>query len=352
MASIPGVFGGIFSNYGILNTVPGPARRSRQPSPFALLRDDTFDAMSTAPRPPTSDDPPALRDLDPLASAPAAGSSTSPTEGKLQALRTLVREMGSVLVCYSGGIDSALVLAVAHEQLADNALGMTAVSPSLAPSEREGAERIARSLGARHEFIASHEIERPGYVANGPDRCFHCKSELYDIARRKLDQLGFAAILNGTNLDDLGDYRPGLTAARDAGVRSPLVELGFDKAAVRAAAQQLGLPIWNKPASACLSSRIPYGTAVTRERLAQIAGFEHDVHALGFSQARVRWHGKIARLELALAELPGALEPAVRAQLVAAGKRHGFNYVTLDLEGYRVGSHNEVLPGHSLRIIQ
>jgi uncharacterized protein len=284
-------------------------------------------------------------------SLPTVGALPSPEE-RLDALRTLLRDMGSALVCYSGGIDSALVLAVAHEQLGEKALGVTAVSPSLAPSEREGAERIARHIGARHELVDSHEIERPAYVANGPDRCFHCKSELYDIARRKLDQLGFAVVLNGTNRDDLGDYRPGLEAAREAGVRSPLVELGFDKSAVRAVAKLLELPIWDKPASACLSSRIPYGTAVTRERLSQIAAFEHDLRELGFVQARVRWHGKIARLELALAELPRALEPALRARLIAAGKQHGFNYVTLDLEGYRVGSHNEVLPGHGLRVVQ
>jgi uncharacterized protein len=273
-------------------------------------------------------------------------------DAQLGALRAMMRELGSVLVCYSGGIDSALVLAVAHEQLAEKAVGMTAVSPSLAPSEREGADRIARHIGARHEFVDSNEIERPGYVANGPDRCFHCKSELYDIARHKLAELGFAVILNGTNRDDLGDYRPGLEAARAAQVRSPLVELGFDKAAVRAVAKLIGLPIWDKPASACLSSRIPYGTAVTRERLAQIAAFEQDLRELGFGQARVRWHGKIARLELAVQELHRALDPALRTRLVAAGKQHGFNYVTLDLEGYRVGSHNEVLPGHALRIIE
>jgi pyridinium-3,5-biscarboxylic acid mononucleotide sulfurtransferase len=280
-----------------------------------------------------------------------ATDSTTP-EVKLGALRALLRDMGSALVCYSGGIDSALVLAVAHEQLADHAVGLTAVSPSLAASERQGAESLARQIGARHEFVDSHELDRPGYAANGPDRCFHCKSELYDLARRRVGELGFANILNGTNNDDLGDYRPGLEAARHAGVRSPLVELGFDKASVRAVAQLLGLPIWNKPASACLSSRIPYGTAVTSERLAQIGAFEHDLQSLGFGQARVRWHGKIARLELALAELPRALDPSIRSQLVTAGKRHGFNYVTLDLEGYRVGSHNEVLPGHLLRVIQ
>ena len=301
--------------------------------------------MSTEPHLPSPADATAP------SSAPAAAVRRSP-EDDLARLRQLMRELGSVLVCYSGGIDSALVLAVAHEQLARHALGLTAVSPSLAPSERVDAERLAAVIGARHEFVDSHEIERPQYVANGPDRCFHCKSELYDIARNKRDELGFAHILNGTNTDDLGDYRPGLEAARLAGIRSPLVELGFDKVTVRAVAQLLGLPIWNKPASACLSSRIPYGTAVTRERLSQIAGFEQDLKDLGFVQARVRWHGKIARLELAVVELPRALDPELRVRLVAAGKRHGFNYVTLDLEGYRVGSHNEVLPGHALRVIQ
>lgn len=282
--------------------------------------------------------------------ATAAGAAPASPEAKLEALRALLRGLGSVLVCYSGGIDSALVLSVAHEQLGQRAIGMTAVSPSLAPSEREDATRLARAIGARHELVDSHEIERPGYAANGPDRCFHCKSELYDIARHRLTEHGFAFILNGTNSDDLGDYRPGLEAAKNASVRSPLVELGFDKAAVRTVAKLMGLPSWNKPASACLSSRIPYGTAVTRERLAQIAAFEQDLRDLGFSGGRVRWHGKIARLELPLADLQQAV--ALQAQLVTAGKRHGFNYVTLDLEGYRVGSHNEVLPGHSLRIIQ
>lgn len=271
-------------------------------------------------------------------------------EAQLEALRQLMRGLGSVLVCYSGGIDSALVLGVAHEQLGQNAIGMTAVSPSLAPSEREDASRLAQAIGARHELVDSHEIERPGYVANGPDRCFHCKSELYEIARQRLAVLGFAHILNGTNKDDLGDYRPGLEAAANAGVRSPLVELGFDKPSVRAVAKLMGLPSWNKPAAACLSSRIPYGTTVTRERLAQIGAFEQDLRDLGFVGGRVRWHGKIARIELTLAELPRAME--LRAALVSAGKRHGFNYVTLDLEGYRVGSHNEILPNQSLRIIQ
>lgn len=280
------------------------------------------------------------------------GVPASTPEENLARLRALLRQMGSVLVCYSGGIDSALVLAVAHEQLRANAVGITAVSPSLAPSEREEAGRFAQGLGARHYFVESHEIDRPGYAANGPDRCFHCKSELYQIAQQQLATLGLQHILNGTNRDDLGDYRPGLEAAREAGVRSPLVELGFDKATVRAVAKLIGLTIWHKPASACLSSRIPYGTSVTRERLAQIAGFEQDLKDMGFLQSRVRWHGKIARIELAADELPRALDPELRLRLVAAGKHHGFNYVTLDLEGYRMGSHNEVLPGQALRVVQ
>jgi len=271
---------------------------------------------------------------------------------KLDALREYLRQLDSALVCYSGGIDSALVLAVAHEQLQNRAVAITAVSASLPAREREEAARFAQQLGARHEFVESHEMDRPGYVANGPDRCFHCKSELYEIARRELAVHGLSHVLNGTNRDDLGDHRPGLEAARRAGVKSPLAELGFDKQAVRGVAQLLGLSIWHKPAAACLASRIPYGTSVTRERLDQIERFEQDIKDLGFSQVRVRWHGKVARLELSVDELPRALSAGARQSIIAAGKRHGFQYVTLDLEGYRTGSHNEVLPGHALKIVQ
>jgi pyridinium-3,5-biscarboxylic acid mononucleotide sulfurtransferase len=292
----------------------------------------------------------------PLASSALASpcadpaSSTADAEAKLEALRAYLRQLGSALVCYSGGIDSALVLAVAHEQLGARALGITAVSASLPARELDDALSFTRQIGARHELVQSHEIERPGYVANGPDRCFHCKSELYDIARRELLTHALDHMLNGTNRDDLGDYRPGLEAARQAGVKSPLAELGFDKQDVRAIAKLLGLGIWHKPAAACLASRIPYGSSVTRERLDQIGNFEQDLKDLGFVQLRVRWHGKVARLELGLDELPLALEAARRQAIVAAGKRHGFQYVSLDLEGYRTGSHNEVLPGH-LKVI-
>jgi pyridinium-3,5-biscarboxylic acid mononucleotide sulfurtransferase len=273
------------------------------------------------------------------------------TQQQLDSLRRTLRELGSVLVCYSGGIDSAFVLAVAHAELGDRAIGMTAVSPSLSESEKADASRIAHELGAAHRFVDSHELERPGYVQNGPDRCFHCKSELYEIAEAKRREWQLAAVVNGTNLDDLGDYRPGLEAAKNAGARSPLVEAGMTKSDVRAAAQAIGMDIWDKPAAACLSSRIPYGTSVTSERLAQIGGLEAELKALGFRQLRVRWHEKIARIEVALSELELMLAPGVREAAVAAGKKHGFQYITLDLGGYRTGSHNEVLVGRALRIV-
>jgi uncharacterized protein len=256
-----------------------------------------------------------------------------------------------VLVCYSGGVDSAFVLAVSTRELGERAIGMTAVSPSLPPGELEAAERLAHEIGAVHRVVASNEMADARYVANAPDRCFYCKSELYDIAERKRSEWGLAVTVNGTNCDDLGDHRPGLEAAKKAGVASPLVECGFSKADVRAASQAIGLRAWDKPALACLSSRIPYGTSVTADRLAQIGGFEAELHRLGFRQVRVRYHDKIARVELDASEMARAVEPAVRSEIVAAGKRSGFQYVTLDLGGYRMGSHNEVLAGKSLRVI-
>ncbi|MGO9708752.1 MAG: ATP-dependent sacrificial sulfur transferase LarE, partial [Polyangiaceae bacterium] len=215
---------------------------------------------------------------------------------------------------------------------------------------------VAKQIGARHELVESREIDDPSYVANNADRCFHCKSELYRLSTEKQKEWSIAAVVNGTNLDDLGDYRPGLEAAKQAGVRSPLVDLGFTKTDVRACAASIGLSIWDKPAAACLSSRIPYGTKVTRERLSQIGALEEELHRLGLRQVRVRWHAlggegqsSMARVEVAKDELASAFE--ARDAIVAAGKRFGFAYVTLDLQGYRTGSHNEVLSGRQLRIV-
>ena len=283
------------------------------------------------------------------------GTSPLPADPALDRLAGILREMGSVLVCYSGGVDSAFVLAVAHRVLGDRCIGMTAVSPSLADFEREEAVTLAKEIGARHELVESSEIEVEDYAKNHVDRCFHCKSELYRVSDAKQREWGLAHSVNGTNTDDLGDYRPGLEAAKKAGARSPLVEAGLDKAEVRRLAQLLGLPVWDKPAAACLSSRLPFGTRVTRERLAQIGALEAAIHKLGIRQARVRWHAvggaegtkesAMARVEIGKAEMAQAFE--ARDAIVDEGKAQGFAYVTLDLAGYRTGSHNELLTDDS-----
>ena len=288
----------------------------------------------------------------PSAIDPSMETALARTEEEaLAALEERIAACESLLVCFSGGVDSAFVLQVAHRVLGARAVGVTAVSPSLAPSEKEGAIRVAKQIGARHELVETHEIDDPSYASNPSNRCFFCKSELYRVAQRCASQWGLAAIANGTNVDDLGDYRPGLDAAREAGVLSPLVDVGMTKERVRRLAKHLGLGVWDKPASACLSSRLPYGTAVTRERLLQIGSLEEELRALGFRQLRVRWHDAVARIEIDVSELARAFEPEVRGKIVDAGKRAGFQFVTLDLQGYRQGSHNELLAGNALRIV-
>jgi uncharacterized protein len=283
---------------------------------------------------------------------------------KLEALLEHLGRLGSVLVCYSGGVDSAFVLAAAHRALGARAVGMTAVSPSLAPAELEDAKRVAAAIGAEHRLVASGEVDDPSYQKNAPDRCFHCKSELYRIAEEKRRAWELAHVVNGTNADDLGDYRPGLEAARRAGVASPLLDLGFTKADVRAGAAALGLEVWDKPAAACLSSRLPFGTRVTPERLARVGGYEAALRGLGFRRVRVRYHElaaapgsntehAFARIELDGADITRAADPSLREAIVAAGREHGFSYVTLDLAGYRMGSHNEVLaPRRTLPLVE
>jgi pyridinium-3,5-biscarboxylic acid mononucleotide sulfurtransferase len=269
--------------------------------------------------------------------------SPAPLSDKERHLRAIVRDLGSALVCFSGGVDSTLLLRVTHDELGDRCLAFTAVSETMAQSERSGSVALAAEIGARHEVVQSNELERPGFAANPTNRCYACKTELLELATPRAQALGLAAVLLGTNVDDLGDHRPGLAAAEERGARSPLVEAGFTKADVRALSRTLGLSTWDKPQLACLSSRFPYGTEITPERLRQVDAFEDGLRALGFRQLRVRYHGAVARLELESAGMGRALESGTREQIVTLGRRCGFTFVALDLAGFSSGSLNQLV---------
>jgi uncharacterized protein len=262
-------------------------------------------------------------------------------EQKHARLRAIVRDYGSALVAFSGGADSALVLKIAVDELGARARALTAVSPTMARREQAAARAFADEVGATLDVVESHELARPGFAENPTNRCYHCKTELMELARPHADRLGLAEVLLGTNLDDLGDHRPGLAAARERGARAPLVEAGLTKAEVRELSRRLRLSTWDKPQLACLSSRFPYGTAITPERLAQVDRLEEGLHDLGFRQLRVRFHDDVARLEFEEDDLPRALE--MRARISALGRAAGFRYVALDLTGFRSGSLNEGL---------
>lgn len=254
-----------------------------------------------------------------------------------------LRGLSGALVAYSGGTDSALVAWAAHRALGGRAVAVTAQSESLALKEAGSAAELARGIGIRHEEVSYSELAIPGYAANPPDRCYLCKGVLFSRLAARARELGLEAVLDGSNADDLDDYRPGRQAAQEHGVRSPLVELGIGKAAVREALRELALPVWDKPSSPCLSSRVPYGEPITREKLEQVAAAEAALRELGFRELRVRHHGSVARVEIPVAELARAAAPPVSEAIVQRLRAVGFAFVALDLEGLRSGSLNRLL---------
>ncbi|OFV98207.1 MAG: TIGR00268 family protein [Acidobacteria bacterium RIFCSPLOWO2_02_FULL_61_28] len=270
-------------------------------------------------------------------------ATTDALDQKAGVLSEKLCGLGSALVAYSGGVDSGYLSWAARQVLGDQMLAVLADSPSLAAFQKRDAIQFARDYGIPLEVIRTDEFDNSDYTENAPDRCFHCKDELFGKLAEIARERGLASIIYGVNADDTRDFRPGHRAAAQYGVRSPLLEAGLNKAEIRELARQAGLPVWDRPASACLSSRIPYGTPVTIQNLKKVEDGEDALRQLGFRQFRVRHHGELVRIEIAPEELPKALDPQMAQKFTEIFKKLGYKYVTLDLEGYRTGSLNEVL---------
>jgi uncharacterized protein len=262
---------------------------------------------------------------------------------KLDELKTVLHDMGSALIAFSGGVDSTFLVKVAQEVLEDHIFAVIASSESYPKKETQGAIALAKELNIPHMVIQTRELDNPNFSNNPPDRCYHCKSELFSRLKEIAAEKGLAFVLDGSNFDDLGDYRPGLQACEELGIRSPLKEVGLGKEEIRILSRQMNLPTWNKPSLACLASRFPYNSEINKSNLEQVAKAEEYLWSMGFSQVRVRHHGEVARVEVDPEGVQRLLEPTFRAKIVENLKKLGYSYVTLDLAGYRTGSMNEPL---------